>query len=113
MNDSIRSHSELDGVAHPGSAATCRPPLPRGGQETVRPGDPGRFGTQDRAVRVPEIDQAGRSRRVLVVIEEGGENVNPIDDEERETVEMCSDVPNARLGCQLTINGDITIRQVN
>jgi ferredoxin len=46
------------------------------------------------------------------VIEAGAGNVNPREDEERETVEMCSDVPDARLGCQLVINGDVTIRQL-
>jgi ferredoxin len=44
------------------------------------------------------------------VIEEGGDNVNAIGDEEAETVEMCSNVEGARLGCQLTINGDVSIR---
>ena len=38
--------------------------------------------------------------------------MNPITDEERETVEMCTDNPNGRLGCQLTVNGDISIRQL-
>ena len=47
----------------------------------------------------------------ICVIEEGAENVNPIDDEERETVEMCTDIEGARLGCQLTVNGDISVRQ--
>ena len=48
----------------------------------------------------------------ICTIEAGHENVNAIDDEERETVEMCSDVEGARLGCQLTINGDVTIRHL-
>lgn len=47
------------------------------------------------------------------VLEEGAENVNPATEEEKETVEMCTDVPNARLGCQLTINGDVAIRPVD
>ena len=41
---------------------------------------------------------------------EGAENVNPITDEERETVEMSTDVEGARLGCQLVINGDVSVR---
>jgi ferredoxin len=40
----------------------------------------------------------------------GMQNLNPITAEEQETVEMCTDAPNARLGCQLTINGDVTLR---
>lgn len=39
--------------------------------------------------------------------------VNPSNDEERETVEMCTDVEGARLGCQLVIHGDVTIRPVD
>ncbi len=44
---------------------------------------------------------------------EGADNVNPITDEERETVEMCTDVAGARLGCQLKIQGDVSIRPVD
>ena len=47
------------------------------------------------------------------VIEAGAENVNPIGDEESETVEMSTDVEGARLGCQLVIQGDVTIRQLD
>ena len=47
----------------------------------------------------------------VCAIESGAENVNPIGDEERETVEMCTDIEGARLGCQLTVNGDISVRQ--
>ena len=46
----------------------------------------------------------------ISAIEEGAENVNPRGDEEVETVEMCSDVAEARLGCQLVIHGDVSIR---
>ena len=45
-----------------------------------------------------------------ILIESGEENVQPRDDEERETVEMCSDEEDARLGCQMTVNGDISVR---
>ena len=48
----------------------------------------------------------------VCVLEEGADRVNPIEDEERETVEMCTDVPGARLGCQLRVNGDIRVRQI-
>ena len=44
------------------------------------------------------------------LLTEGGENVNESNDEERETVEMCTGEEGARLGCQLTVNGDITVR---
>ena len=40
----------------------------------------------------------------------GAENVNPVSKDEMETLEMCTDVPGARLGCQLTINGDCTVK---
>lgn len=48
----------------------------------------------------------------ILTIEQGADNVNPIDGEERETVEMSSDVVGARLGCQLKVLGDIAIRPV-
>ena len=48
-----------------------------------------------------------------LVIEQGAGNVNPINSEERETVEMSTDVKEARLGCQLVIHGDIAVRPVD
>jgi len=53
------------------------------------------------------VGSCGTCRLVIV---EGAENVNPITDEETETVEMCTSVEGARLGCQLVINGDVTVR---
>ena len=47
-----------------------------------------------------------------LTIESGVENVDPITDEELETVEMCTDIQGARLGCQLRIRGDIAVRQI-
>lgn len=47
------------------------------------------------------------------IIEAGAENVSEIDDEERETVEMVTDVEGARLSCQFKVNGDITVRSAN
>lgn len=44
------------------------------------------------------------------VLTEGADNVNPGNDEEAETVEMCTGEAGARLGCMLVVNGDITIR---
>lgn len=45
-----------------------------------------------------------------VVVEAGAENLNASTDEEMETVEMCTAEDGARLGCQLVINGDVTVR---
>ena len=47
-----------------------------------------------------------------LALESGAENVQPPDDEERETLEMSTDVEGARLGCQMIVNGDITVRQL-
>ena len=46
-------------------------------------------------------------------LDEGAENVDPPSEDEVETVEMCSGVEGARLGCQLKVNGDITVRQLD
>jgi ferredoxin len=46
------------------------------------------------------------------VVEGAAGAVNEREDEERETVEMCTDVAHARLGCQLVVSGDVTIRAV-
>lgn len=56
------------------------------------------------------VGSCGTCRLEIV---EGAENVNPQTDEERETVEMCTDVEGARLGCQLTIQGDLSVRPVD
>ncbi len=45
-----------------------------------------------------------------VEILSGMENLNAKDDEETDTLEMCTDAENARLGCQLVISGDIELR---
>jgi len=46
----------------------------------------------------------------VCVLEEGAENVSAMSDEEAETVEMTTNEQGARLGCQLSINGDIKLR---
>ena len=46
----------------------------------------------------------------VLVFGTGAENVNPVSSEELETIEMCTDVKGARLGCQLKILGDIAIK---
>lgn len=55
------------------------------------------------------VGSCGTCRMEVV---EGAENLQPMDDEERETVEMCTDLPGARLGCQAKVNGDVKIRQI-
>ena len=44
------------------------------------------------------------------MIEEGAENVNPVSEEEQDTLDMVTDEKGARLGCQLVVNGDISVR---
>jgi adenylate cyclase len=56
------------------------------------------------------VGSCGTCRLEIV---EGAGNVQPITDEERETLEMVTSVPGARLGCQLKILGDIAIRPVD
>ena len=53
------------------------------------------------------VGSCGSCRAVL---EAGGENVNPITEDEQDTLDMVTDEKPARLGCQLTISGDIAIR---
>jgi ferredoxin len=48
-----------------------------------------------------------------LVIESGAGNVNPRSEEERETLEMSTNVAEARLGCQLKVLGDIAVRAVD
>ncbi len=45
-----------------------------------------------------------------LVIAQGGENVQPITEEEADTLFMVTEEDGARLGCQLVVSGDITIR---
>lgn len=53
------------------------------------------------------VGSCGTCRVVLV---EGADQVDPATDDEKDTVEMCTDEAGARLGCQLTVRGDITLR---
>ena len=48
-----------------------------------------------------------------LVLEVGADQVNPLSDEESETLEMCTDVKGARLGCQLVVKGDIRVKQID
>ena len=56
------------------------------------------------------VGSCGTCRLEIV---EGSDNVNPITDEERETVEMSTDFEAGRLGCQLIVQGDLSIRPVD
>jgi len=53
------------------------------------------------------VGSCGTCRLMLV---EGAANVNPITESEQDTLDMVTDETGARLGCQLVINGDITLR---
>ncbi|MEZ5974724.1 MAG: 2Fe-2S iron-sulfur cluster-binding protein [Planctomycetota bacterium] len=48
-----------------------------------------------------------------VIVEQGMDNLNPISDVEQETTEMVSSSPNARLACQLVIQGDVSLRSAD
>ena len=45
----------------------------------------------------------------FLALESGAENVNPKTEEEQATVDMVTKNAECRLGCQLVINGDITV----
>lgn len=47
-----------------------------------------------------------------LVLEQGAQNVSPPTADELETIEMSTSVAGARLGCQLKVLGDITVRQL-
>ena len=55
---------------------------------------------------------SGSCATCVCVVEQGAENVDPPSDDEADTLEMCSDAPGTRLGCQIVIRGDVTIRQL-
>lgn len=45
-----------------------------------------------------------------LVLEEGADNVQPITEEEQDTLDMVTDEPGARLGCQMIVYGDVALR---
>jgi ferredoxin len=55
---------------------------------------------------------AGSCGTCVLALESGAQNVNPVSPDEAETLEMCTSVEGARLGCQLRVQGDITVRQL-
>lgn len=56
------------------------------------------------------VGSCGTCRLEIVA---GAEHVDPASDDEKETVSMCSDVDGARLGCQLIVRGDLSVRAVD
>jgi ferredoxin len=46
----------------------------------------------------------------VLFLEEGADHVNPKTVEEQDTVDMVTKNKAGRLGCQLTVHGDITVR---
>jgi ferredoxin len=57
--------------------------------------------------------QVGSCGTCVSTLTAGAANVNPPSKDELDTIEMCTDVPGARLGCQLEIKGDVAIKQIN
>lgn len=53
--------------------------------------------------------QSGSCGTCVLALVTGAENVNPASRDESDTLEMCTDVAGARLGCQLEIRGDCSI----
>lgn len=49
----------------------------------------------------------------VLVLEKGADQVSPASSEEQETVAMCTAVKGARLGCQMKVMGDITVRALD
>lgn len=56
--------------------------------------------------------QAGSCGTCVLTLSPGAANVNPPSRDELDTVEMCTDVAGARLGCQLVILGDVAVMPV-
>ena len=48
----------------------------------------------------------------VLILVQGAENVPPPTEDELETVRMCTDA-DARLGCQLVVNGDIVVKHLD
>lgn len=62
---------------------------------------------------IPFMCTAGSCGTCIIAMEEGADNVNPVEADERQTILMTTDVDGARLACQLVVNGDITIRALD
>lgn len=57
--------------------------------------------------------QAGSCGTCVLMIRAGADHVNPPSRDEKDTLEMCTEVEGARLGCQLVIEGDVAIEQLS
>ena len=57
--------------------------------------------------------QAGSCGTCVLTIKAGADHVNPPSRDEKDTLEMCTEVQGARLGCQLVIGGDVAIEQIS
>ena len=62
-----------------------------------------------------DIDHAfgctvGSCGTCCLFLAEGTDNVQPVTEEEQDTIDMVTDVAGHRLGCQMIINGDVGIR---
>ena len=49
----------------------------------------------------------------VLMLTEGAEAIQPPTEDEQDTVDMVTDEPGARLGCQMIVNGDIALRPAN
>ncbi len=54
--------------------------------------------------------QIGSCGTCVLTFTSGADNVNPASGDELDTLEMCTDVKGARLGCQLEIRGDCAVK---
>lgn len=66
---------------------------------------------QDRETPVDFACMSGSCGTCRIEVLEGIDSLSAKDEEEQDTLEHIGDGPNYRLGCQITINGDITILQ--
>ena len=54
--------------------------------------------------------QVGSCGTCVLTFVSGADKVDPLSKDELETIEMCTDVAGARLGCQLVIRGDCSVK---
>ena len=53
--------------------------------------------------------EVGSCGTCICLVSTGAQNLNAPSEDELDTIEMTTDVEGARLGCQIIINGDVTI----
>ena len=61
---------------------------------------------------VPFACTAGACGTCLIQLEAGADQVSPMDADEERTVRSSTELEGARLACQLTVLGDITIKAI-